>query len=277
MYLAGRICFIYLSGEQMITVDKLSFSYGKNKVLHDISIEIKRGSFIAIIGANGCGKSTFLRSIAGLNRFEGDILLDKQHIRRLKPKNLAKHIAFLPQQVNLPEGLTIADLVSRGRYPHQSILHRWTKTDEEVVKESLQAVQASHISQRAIEAVSGGQRQRALIAMVLAQQTRILLLDEPTTFLDIAYQYEILELLASLNRESKTIICSLHDLNQAARYASHLFVMGEGRIIASGEPKKVITENLIENAFGLKSRIIDDPESNTPMIIPRKSENLKRL
>lgn len=113
--------------------------------------------------------------------------------------------------------------------------------------------------------------------MVLAQQTRILLLDEPTTFLDIAYQYEILELLASLNRESKTIICSLHDLNQAARYASHLFVMGEGRIIASGEPKKVITENLIENAFGLKSRIIDDPESNTPMIIPRKSENLKRL
>ncbi|MCO8182679.1 MAG: ABC transporter ATP-binding protein [Tropheryma whipplei] len=261
----------------MITVDKLSFSYGKNKVLHDISIEIKRGSFIAIIGANGCGKSTFLRSIAGLNRFEGDILLDKQHIRRLKPKNLAKHIAFLPQQVNLPEGLTIADLVSRGRYPHQSILHRWTKTDEKVVKESLQAVQASHISQRAIEAVSGGQRQRALIAMVLAQQTRILLLDEPTTFLDIAYQYEILELLASLNRESKTIICSLHDLNQAARYASHLFVMGEGRIIASGEPKKVITENLIENAFGLKSRIIDDPESNTPMIIPRKSENLKRL
>lgn len=244
--------------------------YDNKTILNDVNLSIPSNQISIIIGANGCGKSTLLKTMARLIKpTGGDVLLDGKSIHKMAPKQLAKVLGLLPQSPIVPEGITVADLVGRGRFPHQSVMKGWSKKDYEAVAEALEMMNITEFADRNIDELSGGQRQRVWIAMALAQQTDILFLDEPTTYLDITYQVEILDLLTDLNkRYGTTIVMVLHDINLSARYADYLFTVKNGQLIAEGAPTEIITADLIKETFQLDCQVINDPVSNTPLIVP---------
>lgn len=252
-------------------VEKLTAGYDRKTILHDIDLKLLDGEISAIIGANGCGKSTLLKTMAKLIKpMSGEVILDGKAISKIPAKEFARTLGMLPQERVLPEGITVVDLISRGRYPHHSLLSSMSKADYEAVAEAMEMMDITAFANRDIEALSGGQKQRVWIAMALAQQTDILFLDEPTTFLDITYQVEILDLLTDLNRKyGTTIVMVLHDINLAVRYAEHVFALKEGVLIAEGKASSVITSELIKEVFALDCTVITDPVSGTPLVVPK--------
>ncbi|MGU3493342.1 ABC transporter ATP-binding protein [Xanthobacteraceae bacterium A53D] len=250
----------------------LHAGHGGRAVLRGIDIAFPPGDFSVIVGANACGKSTLLRVLARLLRpTAGTVTLEGEDITRLKPRDLARRLALLPQQAEAPDGIIVQDLVGRGRHPHQTLFRQWSVQDETAVAAAMAATGITSLAERPVQELSGGQRQKVWIAMALAQDTGILLLDEPTTYLDLAHQIEVLDLCRALHRRGKTLVCVLHDLNQACRYATHLVVMKEGAILAEGAPGAIVTADLVEAAFGLHCLVMPDPLTGTPMIVPRPS------
>jgi iron complex transport system ATP-binding protein len=252
-----------------LATKQLTLAYDRREVVRDLDVEIPDRSFTVIIGANGCGKSTLLRALARvLKPARGTVLLDGKAIGDYPSRQVARLIGLLPQSPITPDGITVLELVGRGRFPHQGALRRESAEDRAVVERCLAETGLTELKDRHVAELSGGQRQRAWIAMALAQDTELLLLDEPTTYLDLAHQIEVLDLCARLHAAGRTVAAVLHDLNQAARYASHLIALRDGEVIAAGPPADVITAELVERAFGLRARIIEDPESRTPLVIP---------
>jgi iron complex transport system ATP-binding protein len=252
-----------------LATEDLRAGYGGRGVLDGLDVRIPDGELTVIVGPNACGKSTLLRALARLLPATGGrVLLDGGDITRLSTKEVARRMGLLPQSPLAPEGITVADLVGRGRYPHQSVLSSWSAADERAVAEAMAATNVTELAERNVDELSGGQRQRAWIAMALAQETPILLLDEPTTFLDIGHQIEVLELVTRLHREGRTVVVVLHDINQAARYASHLIAMKDGRIVAEGAPRDIVTAPLLTDLFALEARVIADPDTGAPVVLP---------
>lgn len=252
-----------------LEIRNATIGYDQRIISRDMNVAIPHQSFTAIIGPNGCGKSTLLRAVARVLTPEtGEVLLDGKAISSYPAKDVARELGLLPQTSLAPEGIRVADLVARGRAPYQSLFHQWSQEDEAAVREALVATRTDNLSARLVSELSGGQRQRVWVAMLLAQQTPLMLLDEPTTFLDIAHQYELMELLRTFDDEGKTVVTVLHDLNQACRYAGHLIVMRDGKIITTGAPADVMTPELVEEVFGLKSLVVPDPVTGTPTIVP---------
>ncbi|MDS7594790.1 ABC transporter ATP-binding protein [Agrobacterium tumefaciens] len=253
-----------------LSVNQLSAGYGDAIILDNLDLVVPPGKVTVIVGANACGKSTLLRAMSRLVApRHGHVLLDGKSIHRTPSRELARTMGLLPQSPIAPEGILVADLVSRGRYPHQGVFSRWTRKDDEAVAAALAATKTVALADRAVDELSGGQRQRVWIAMALAQQTDILLLDEPTTFLDINHQVEVLDLLTDLNQtRGTTVVMVLHDLNLAARYADFLVAMEGGRLHVSGRPEEVLTEENVLHVFGIESRVIVDPTSGKPMMLP---------
>jgi ABC-type cobalamin/Fe3+-siderophores transport system ATPase subunit len=250
--------------------EKLTLGYHNKVVAEQLSVSLPAGEFTVIIGPNGCGKSTLLRTLSRLQRPQaGQIWLDGQQIQRYGSKDVARRLGLLVQNTQAPSDITVFELVSRGRYPHQKWRQRWSTNDQQAVEQAMRATGVAELAEATLQTLSGGQRQRAWIAMVLAQQTPLLLLDEPTTWLDISHQIELMELLCRLNKQhGHTLVAVLHDLNQACRYATHLIAMRDGKIVAQGAPADIITTALIEQVYGLKCMIIDDPVAHTPLIVP---------
>lgn len=252
-----------------LEIRNATIGYDQRIISRDMNVSIPHQSFTAIIGPNGCGKSTLLRAVARvLTPESGEVLLDGKAISSYPAKEVARELGLLPQTSLAPEGIRVADLVARGRAPYQSLFHQWSPEDEAAVQEALVATRTDNLSARMVSELSGGQRQRVWVAMLLAQQTPLMLLDEPTTFLDIAHQYELMELLRTFHDEGKTVVTVLHDLNQACRYAGHLIVMRDGKIITTGAPADVMTPELVEEVFGLRSLVVPDPVTGTPTIVP---------
>jgi iron complex transport system ATP-binding protein len=258
------------SGGSRLSAEGLRLAYDERVVVEDLSVAIPDGMITVIVGANACGKSTLLRSLARLLKPKaGTVYLDGTDIAKLATKDVATRLGILPQAPVAPEGILVADLVARGRYPHQKWLRQWTDEDEDVIAAALETTGTIDLANRPVDELSGGQRQRVWIAMALAQQTDILLLDEPTTYLDLAHQVEVLDLLTDLNqRDGRTIVMVLHDLNQACRYSHHLVAMRQGAVAAEGPPSEVITEELVNHVFNLRCRVARDPVSGTPLVIP---------
>jgi iron complex transport system ATP-binding protein len=256
-----------------LRADHLSIGYEDSAVIADLSVDVLDGRVTAIVGPNACGKSTLLRGFARLLKpSNGQVILDGHDIGSLHTKEVARRLGLLPQTSIAPEGITVADLVSRGRFPHQKVLRQWSRDDGDAVAEAMRCTGVTELAGRLVDELSGGQRQRVWVAMVLAQQTPLVLLDEPTTYLDIAHQVELLDLFAVLNREqNRTVVAVLHDLNHACRYADQIIAMKAGSIVAQGNPNAVITEELVEAVYGLKCQIIDDPQTGTPLVVPRAS------
>jgi iron complex transport system ATP-binding protein len=248
----------------------LQLSYNEEKIVERLNLKIPSEKITALVGRNGSGKSTILKAIARLLKpTEGHVFLNNEEIESLPTKEVAKQLAILPQSPTVPEGLTVEDLVWYGRYPHQGALGGRTKEDERMVKWALEVTGTLELAKRSLTALSGGQRQRVWIAMALAQGTEYLLLDEPTTYLDMAHQLEVLELLKKLNREEKrTIIMVVHDLNHAARYADNLVAIYKGQILTEGSPKDVLNEEMLKKVFGVKGHIVTDPDTKAPLCIP---------
>jgi iron complex transport system ATP-binding protein len=248
----------------------LALGYGDTIVVDGLDLDVLDGTVTAVIGPNGCGKSTMLRALGRLlPARRGHVLLDGERIDRLPTKEVATKLGALPQSPLAPEGLTVADLVARGRYPHQAWYRQWSRDDEQVVAEALAWTGMTEFGERTLDQLSGGQRQRAWIAMALAQGTDLLLLDEPTTFLDLAHQVDVLDLVERLNREAgRTVVMVLHDLNLAARYAGRLIAMRAGRIVADGPPGEVLTTPLLREVFGLDAQVLTDPIAGTPLVVP---------
>ncbi|NXY95543.1 ABC transporter ATP-binding protein [Streptomyces sp. BR123] len=256
--------------QQRLTAQNVTLGYERRVIAENLSVEIPDHSFTVIVGPNACGKSTLLRALSRmLKPTAGQVLLDGQAIGSLPAKKVAKTLGLLPQSSVAPDGITVADLVARGRYPHQGLLRQWSREDERIVRESMASTGVAELADRSVDELSGGQRQRVWIAMALAQQTPLLLLDEPTTYLDIQHQIDVLDLCAELHeKQGRTLVAVLHDLNHAARYATHLIAMRGGKVVAEGPPAEVVTAELVEKVFGLRCRIIDDPETGTPLVIP---------
>jgi len=248
----------------------LSLGYDGTRIIDDLDLDVAAGEVTVIVGANASGKSTLLRGLARLLRPEaGVVTLDGRDIAALPRKQVATVVGLLPQQPLAPEGITVGDLVGRGRYPHQGWFRQWTSTDDGIVAAAMSATETLELAGRRLEELSGGQRQRVWIAMALAQDPNILLLDEPTTFLDVTHQIEVLDLLLELNRErGTTVVMVLHDLNLAARYADHLVVMRHGRIVANGTPADTLTAAVVLDAFGLDAQIVPDPVCGSPIVVP---------
>jgi iron complex transport system ATP-binding protein len=251
------------------TVD-VKLGYGDRIVVNGLGLGIETGTVTTIIGPNGCGKSTLLRALGRLLKPSGgEVLLDGKRIDRIPTREVAKVLGMLPQAPLAPEGLTVADLVARGRHPHQTWYRQWSSDDESAVGAALAMTGLLDLAERPLDELSGGQRQRAWISMALAQGTDLLLLDEPTTFLDLAHQVEVLELIRRLHADAgRTIVMVLHDLNLAARYADRLVAMRDGRVVASGTPHEVLTEELLRDVFDLDARVIADPVAGTPLVVP---------
>jgi iron complex transport system ATP-binding protein len=249
---------------------QLTLAYDNATIIRNLNIGIPTGKTTVLVGANGCGKSTLLRGLARLLKPKsGMVYLDGKAISQLKAKTVAKKLGMLPQSPTAPEGLTVRDLVAMGRYPYQSWMQQWSTEDEEKVAEALEITTMTQLAARPLDSLSGGQKQRAWIAMVLAQDTDILLLDEPTTFLDLSHQVELLDLLAELQEtQGKTIVMILHDLNLSCRYADYLVAIQQGKVYATGTPEQVMTEETVRDVFNLECRIVNDPLADTPMCIP---------
>ncbi|GIU86978.1 MAG: cobalamin/Fe3+-siderophore ABC transporter ATP-binding protein [Acidimicrobiia bacterium] len=250
--------------------ERLRLAYDDRVVVEDLSVAIPTGRLSVIVGPNACGKSTLLRALARLLApRHGAVLLDGDEIRRLPTREVARRLGMLPQQPVAPDGIVVADLVARGRHPHQRWFRQWSTADARAVERALVVTGTADLADRPVDELSGGQRQRVWIAMALAQDTPILLLDEPTTFLDLAHQVDVLDLLRELNvRDGRTIVCVLHDLNLACRYADHLVAMRAGAVVAEGRPGDVVTEATVEHVFGLAAKVVTDPVAGTPMVVP---------
>jgi iron complex transport system ATP-binding protein len=257
--------------EGRLRADALQLRYGDGPpVVDGLHLTVPDGRITCIVGPNACGKSTLLRALARLLRPHGGaVTLDGEAIGRRSTKAVARELGLLPQSPTAPDGLLVEDLVGRGRFPHQRPFQGWTRADAAAVDEALAVTGTSSLRHRAVDELSGGQRQRVWIAMTLAQETPILLLDEPTTYLDVAHQLEVLDLLRELNEEGgRTIVMVLHDLNEAARYSDHLVAMRDGAIVAEGRPADVVTPATVRAVFGIDSRVIDDPVTGTPLVVP---------
>ncbi|MFC3385892.1 ABC transporter ATP-binding protein [Couchioplanes azureus] len=253
----------------------MTLAYERRTVATGLGVSIPDDSFTVIVGPNACGKSTLLKALARmLKPATGAVYLDGKLISSYRNKEVARRLGLLPQTSVAPGGITVGDLVARGRYPHQRLLRQWSRDDESVVAEAMRRTGVLPLADRLLDELSGGQRQRVWLAMVLAQQTPVLLLDEPTTFLDIAHQVEVLDLCADLHETGgHTLVAVLHDLNQACRYASHLIIMRPGGTIAAqGDPGRIVTAALVEEVFGLPCRVIPDPETGTPLVVPRRRQ-----
>ncbi|WP_329790690.1 ABC transporter ATP-binding protein [Lentzea sp. DG1S-22] len=247
----------------------VTVGYADRVVLDNLDVTIPTGVITTVIGPNGCGKSTLLRTLSRLLKpRRGTVLLDGHDIARLKTKDVAKRMGLLPQTPIAPEGLTVADLVARGRHPHQSWVRQWSSDDADVVAEALRMTGVADLAHRPVDTLSGGQRQRVWISMTLAQGTDLLLLDEPTTYLDLAHAIDVIDLVDDLHEGGCTVVMVLHDLNLAVRYSDNLIVMKSGSIVAQGHPSEVITSELLLDTFGLQARVIDDPVSERPLIVP---------
>ncbi|MDX2676381.1 ABC transporter ATP-binding protein [Streptomyces sp. NY05-11A] len=253
-----------------LSAENVTLAYDQRVIAERLSVEIPDDSFTVIVGPNACGKSTLLRALSRmLKPSTGRVLLDGQTIQSMPAKKVARTLGLLPQSSIAPDGITVADLVGRGRYPHQGILRQWSAEDERVVQESMAQTGVAELAGRYVDELSGGQRQRVWIAMALAQQTPLLLLDEPTTYLDIQHQIDVLDLCAELHEEQgRTLVAVLHDLNHAARYATHLIALKGGEVIAQGAPEDVVTARLVQEVFGLRCQVIEDPETGTPLVVP---------
>ena len=266
------------AGPIRLSAEQVRLAYGNLVVVHGLDLDVLDGTITAVIGPNGCGKSTLLRALGRLMRCSGgQVLLDGKRIDRLSTREVAKVLGILPQAPVAPEGLTVADLVARGRHPHQAWYRQWSSDDEAVVAEALQWTGMLELAERSVDELSGGQRQRAWISMALAQGTDLLLLDEPTTFLDLAHQVDVLDLIERLHSEvGRTVVMVLHDLNLAARYAGRLVAMKDGAIAAAGRPDEVLTEQLLTDVFDLDAHVIPDPVSGTPLVVPIGSRHRDR-
>ena len=250
--------------------ENINAGYTEKAILNNVSLRIPAGKISVLIGANGCGKSTLLRVLAGfLIPTAGQVKLDGKQLKKYSPKQVAQILAVLPQQSSTSVGLKVIDLISQGRFPHHSLFSRFSKQDESAALEAMEMVGITELANRDVSELSGGQKQRVWIALALAQQTDIIFLDEPTTFLDMAYQVEILDLLADLNKRfGKTIVVILHDINLAARYADRLFALKDGVLIKEGAPRTVVKKDLIKEVFGLNSMIVEDPVVHSPVVVP---------
>ncbi len=258
------------NGGQALAGHRLELSYDSRRISVNLDVAIPRGRITVIVGPNACGKSTLLRALSRLLApRSGQIILEGKDIRRYGAKELARKLGLLPQSSVAPAGIRVADLVARGRYPHQTLVRQWSKADEAALWRAMADARVTALADRAVDELSGGQRQRVWLAMALAQETPVMLLDEPTTYLDIAHQLEVLELCRRLNREGgRTLVMVLHDLNQAARYADHLIAMRAGTIQAAGPPGEVLTPSLVEQLFGIRCLVVPDPVTGTPMVVP---------
>lgn len=258
-------------------VDAATIGYDRRIISKGLSVAIPDRSFTVIVGPNACGKSTLLRGMSRLLRpSDGQVILDGADIQAYKTKEVARRIGLLPQTSIAPDGITVADLVARGRYPHQGFMRQWTEDDEQAVLRAMNAAAVTELSGRLVDELSGGQRQRVWVALALAQHTDILLLDEPTTFLDITHQIELLELFTDLNRVGHTLVAVLHDLNHAARFATHLIAMKDGAVVAEGAPSEIVTTELVEEVFGLKCLVVPDPVVGTPHVVPLGRDRSQR-
>ena len=253
-----------------LAAQQLTLGYTGDPIVADLDLQVPEGGFTVIIGPNGCGKSTLLRGLGRmLSPRSGQVLLDDQPLHRLPAKAAARQIAVLPQAPITPQALTTADLVARGRFPHQTLLRQWSADDDQAVTEALAEVGMTDHADAFVDELSGGQRQRVWIALTLAQATPIVLLDEPTTYLDIAHQLDVLNLCSGLHQRGYTLVAVLHDLNLAARYATHVVAMREGRIVSHGHPADVLTAELIREVYDIEALVIEDPETGRPLVIPR--------
>lgn len=253
-----------------LEASSLCVGYGERLVVDSLDLSIFGGTVTAVIGPNGCGKSTLLKALGRLlPARSGVVLLDGKQIDRMATRDVARVLGMLPQAPSAPEGLTVADLVARGRHPHQAWYRQWSADDVAAVDAALAMTGISDLAERAVDELSGGQRQRAWISMALAQGTDLLLLDEPTTYLDLAHQIDVLDLVQELHASlGRTVVMVLHDLNLAARYADNIVAMRDGRIVAQGSPGEVLTEAMLSEVFGLDARVVEDPVSGTPLVVP---------
>ena len=264
------IADIDIDSAARLRANDLTIGYDGRVVSEHLGVDIPTGSFTVIVGPNACGKSTLLRAFARLLKPRtGQVLLDGRAITELPTKEVARRLGLLPQTSIAPDGIRVSDLVARGRHPHQTILRQWSHRDQSAVAAALAATGTTDLSGRLVDELSGGQRQRVWVAMQLAQESPTMLLDEPTTFLDIAHQYDLLRLFHELHGEGRTIVAVLHDLNQAARFADHMIMMRDGRIVASGDPASIVTGDRVEEVFGLSCSITPDPHTGTPLVVPR--------
>ncbi|MFC9257468.1 ABC transporter ATP-binding protein [Amycolatopsis thailandensis] len=252
-----------------LTARELTLRYGDRIVSTRLSLDVPDRAFTAVVGPNACGKSTLLRAFVRLlNPASGEVRLDGKNVGSFHGKGLARELGFLPQDPVAPEDVRVRQLVARGRFPHQSLFASWSEEDERAVIEAMTAAGVAGLADRPVQELSGGQRQRVWVALVLAQKTPYLLLDEPTSFLDIAHQYQLLNLLARLRDEGRTVIAVLHDINQACRYADHLVALRDGRIVAEGAPAEIVDAELMKEVFDLPSVVVPDPVTGTPMVVP---------
>ncbi|MFI6874920.1 ABC transporter ATP-binding protein [Streptomyces sp. NPDC050400] len=264
------------TGTARLSVRSATIGYDKRIISEHLSVAIPDESFTVIVGPNACGKSTLLRGLSRLLKpSAGQIVLDGADINSYKTKEVARQVGLLPQTSIAPDGITVADLVARGRYPHQGFIRQWTEDDERAVLRAMRQTSVTDLSGRLVDELSGGQRQRVWVAMALAQHTDILLLDEPTTFLDITHQIELLELFTDLHHAGHTLVAVLHDLNHAARYGTHLIAMKDGTVVAEGTPDEVVTAELVEEVFGLRCLVMRDPVAGSPQVVPLGRERTR--
>ena len=247
----------------------LSVGYGGANIITDLNVSIPTGEFTVIVGPNACGKSTLLRSLARVLPAQGTVLLQGEDIHSMGTKEIARIMGLLPQSPTAPDGIVVYDLISRGRYPHQGILGRWTHEDEVAVERAMAKARVSGLRDKRIDELSGGQRQRVWLAMVLAQDTPVVLLDEPTTYLDITHQVEVLNLARDLQQQGVTVVAVLHELTLAFRYATNRVVMKQGTIVAEGQVTEVVTESLLKEVYALDCRLVDAPETGRPIVVPK--------
>lgn len=252
----------------MLETQNLSVAYGKQTIIPNLSVSIPKGKITALIGPNGCGKSTLLKTLVRINKpIAGDVLFENKSLSTYGDKILARSLSLLPQILINPEGITVRKLVEYGRSPYVSHWGRLGKEDQLIVEQAMRDTGVFEFADKPVESLSGGQRQRAWIAMVIAQDTDVVMLDEPTTYLDMSHQVELMNLMQQMNAKGKTVVVVLHDLNQACRYCDHLVVLDQGRLVTAGSPDQVLTENMLSSVFDLKARVFRDPISNTPMCV----------
>lgn len=257
--------------DPVLSAEGLTLGYGGDPIVRDLDLEVEEGEFLVIVGPNGCGKSTLLKALGRVNKpVRGRVLLRGGDVRGQRPKAVARALALLPQNPLAPEGITVRALAARGRFPHHTLLRQWNPADETAIADALELTGLSELAETQVGSLSGGQRQRAWVSMVLAQDSPVLLLDEPTTFLDIAHQYDLLELFAELHRKGRTVVAVLHDLAQAARFATRLVMMRDGEIVADGPPSEVVTADRVRAVFGLDCDVMPDPRTATPLVIPHE-------